>query len=86
MVEGGEHLCLALEALEPLGVGGHLRRQNLERHLALELGVPGEVDLPHPALAELVEDPVVGEGLADHGASDPIVTLSEGRPGHDRPG
>ncbi len=66
VVQGGEGPGLALEAVQPLAVRRQLRRQDLERHLAPQLGVLGPVDHPHPALTELVEDPIVSEGLADH--------------------
>ena len=66
VVEGGEHRRLAPEAVEPLRVRGHLGRQDLERHLAAELGVGGAPHLSHPAGAERFGDAVVGEGRADH--------------------
>ena len=58
---------LALEALERAGLLGHLHGQELERHVAAELGVLGLVHDAHAAAAELRGDPVVGDGLADHG-------------------
>ena len=36
MAQGGQGLGLATEAIEPLLVGGCLRRQDLEGHLALD--------------------------------------------------
>ena len=47
-------------------VPGQLVRQELERHLAAEARVFGLVDDAHAAAADLLEDPVVREGLADH--------------------
>ena len=61
-------LGLALETGQRVGVGGEMRRQDLDRHLAVELGVGGAKDLAHAALSELGDDAVVGEGLSDHGA------------------
>ena len=65
VVEGGEGLGLALEALEPLRVGGHLGRQDLEGHLAPELRVGRTVHLAHATGADGGGDAVVGERLAD---------------------
>jgi hypothetical protein len=44
---------------EPLG-------EELERHLSAEAGVLRLVDDAHAPAAELLEDPVVGDRLADH--------------------
>ena len=41
-----------VEAAQPIAVGGELRRQELERHGPIELGVVREIDLAHPAGAE----------------------------------
>lgn len=53
VVEAGEHLGLPGDALPGPGdlVGGAVQGEALERHEA-PLGVPGEVDHAHPALAE----------------------------------
>ena len=69
VIEGGEGLRLAPEALQPLRARGHLGRQHLERHVAPELRVGGAVDLAHPAGADRGGDPVVRERLADHDAA-----------------
>ena len=65
VVEGGQRPGLALESVEPLGIGRHLRRQHLEGHVAQELRVGGPVDLTHPARADGRGDPVVTEAAAD---------------------
>ena len=62
---------LALEALERGRVLRHLRGQELQRDVAAELRVLGLVDDAHAAAAELRSDPVVRDGLADHGDSFP---------------
>ena len=62
----GEKLRFALESRETLLVLGERCRQDLDRHLALELGVGGAIDLAHAALAELGGDLVGAEALADH--------------------
>ena len=50
--------------------------QDLDRHVAIEPGVSGTIDLAHAALAELGGDPVMGADDVDHGGS---VTDSSGR-------
>ena len=64
MVELGEELRLALEAREALPVLGEGRGQDLDRDVALELGVGRAVDLAHAALAELGGDLVGAEAGA----------------------
>jgi len=71
VVEGGEGLCLAPEALQALGARSHLGWQHLERDLAPELRVGGAVDRTHPAGADRGGDPVVSEGLAGQGHHSP---------------
>jgi hypothetical protein len=63
-----ERRCRARLATEPLHgfVVGHRRdRQDLERHLSAQFRVLRPVDEPHPASAQLVENLVVPEGLAN---------------------
>jgi len=43
-------------------------RKNLQRDVTVELPVGGAVHVAHAEGADLLDDPVVGEGLADHGA------------------
>ena len=66
MVQGSHRLGFALEALESCLVRCHLGRQDLQCNLSFELGVLGEVDLPHSAFADLLEDLVVSQRLAEH--------------------
>ena len=66
VVERRGRARLALEALEGGRVGGELGGQELERDVPAELRVLGLVDDAHAAAAELRDDPVVGDGLADH--------------------
>ena len=60
------NLALALEPLERLVVARELLGQELEGHLTAELQVLGLVDDAHAAAAELREDPIVRDRLADH--------------------
>ena len=72
-------LRLAAEAIDALLAAGHVRRQHLERHLAVQVGVFGEVHLAHAAFTELVEDPVVRNCLSDHpGAPSSVVAGRKG--------
>ena len=65
MVQGGDGLGLPLEPAQALG-RSHLGRQNLQRDLATEFRVLGNIDIAHAAGAKLLENLVVGQGLADH--------------------
>ena len=47
VVQRPDDAGFAVEALAELRVGGELRRQDLDRDLAIEAGVDGAVDLPH---------------------------------------
>ena len=69
VVEGGQCLRLAPEALESLGVRRHLRPQNLERDVAAELQVAGPEHFAHSTGAKDREDLVVANasaGLEQH--------------------
>ena len=55
------------ESLLGFGVASEIRREEFQRDRAVELEVLGFVDNTHSATAELLEDLVVGNGLADHG-------------------
>ena len=66
MVQGGGSLGFTLEALQCLGVSGHFVGQELQRNETAEVGVLGLVDHTHAAAAELLDDAVVRDGLADH--------------------
>ena len=62
--ERRHRLRLGLEAGERVGVIGEVLGQDLDRHVALEAGVAGAVDLPHPAGAERRDDLVRAEAVA----------------------
>ena len=52
MVQRGDHARLALEARDPVRVGGELGGQHLDRDVTTELGVVGAVDLAHAAATQ----------------------------------
>jgi hypothetical protein len=56
MVECGEHLRLASKPGEPIGIVCEGVGQNLQRDIAVELGVSGTPDLAHAAGTELGGD------------------------------
>ena len=66
MVQGGGRTGLAPEALQSLRVLRDLVGKELEGDKATERGVLGLVNHAHPAAAELLDDAVVRDGLADH--------------------
>ena len=64
-VQRGEDSGFTLEAGEPISIAGKRLRQDPERHLGVQLGIGGLVDLSHTPLADEGGDPVVGESGAD---------------------
>ena len=66
MVEGGGGLRFALKARQRLGIAGDFIRQKLERDKAMEAGVFCLKDHSHPTAAELFNDAIMGDALADH--------------------
>ena len=66
MVQGGGGLGFAPEAVQGLRVLGDIVGQEFERDEATERGVFGLVDHTHAAAAQLLDDAVVRDGLADH--------------------
>ena len=68
MIQGRGGLRLLDEAELALGVSDLVGQQNLQRDKAVQLRVAGLVDDAHAALAELLENLVVTNGLADHHA------------------
>ncbi len=64
VIQRREQLRLALEARQPLRILGEGGGQDLDRHLAVERRVDRPPDDTHPALADLVDDAVVQQGLA----------------------
>ncbi len=68
VVEGGGEARLLEQPVVGLFVGAQPLGQHLDRHLAAEPRVLGQVDLAHPALAEAADDLEALEDRADlHG-------------------
>src|SRR5207245_6046823 len=67
VIERGSGLRFAPEALQGLMIFGRPFRQELKRHGATQLGVFRLKDHTHTAPAALFHDPIVRDGLADHG-------------------
>src|SRR5580692_2036509 len=67
VVEGGRSLRFALEAGQSLRILRNLVRQELQGYKAVQLYVLSFVHHTHAAAAELLDDPIVRDGLADHG-------------------
>ena len=61
VIERCEHLCLALEPGQPIGIAREVIGQDLDRDLAVEPHVARAVDLAHAAGAERSEDLVRAE-------------------------
>ena len=76
MIQRGRGSSLALEPAQRLPVASQFVRQELQRDEAMEPGVLRFVDHAHAAAAELLDDAVVGEGLADQGIGAPAGALS----------
>lgn len=66
VLEGGGGLGFLDEAAPPLGVSHQIRRKNLEGNLAVEVQVDRAINDPHSAPANLLEDFVVRDRLANH--------------------
>src|SRR5262245_50802197 len=56
MTESRNGARLVVESRQPGGVGGDVRRQNLQGNVTAEPSVPGAVDLPHPSGPERRDD------------------------------
>ena len=64
MVQRGEHFGFALETRQPFGVVCESFRQDLDRDVALEVGVGRAVHLAHAAGANLAGDFIGAEPRA----------------------
>src|ERR1700731_1812086 len=66
MIQSRRGTSFPAEAFERLRVSGNIFRQELQGDEATKLGVLGLVNHPHPPAAQLLDDAVVRDGLADH--------------------
>jgi hypothetical protein len=66
VLEAGDRLRLLQEARARQGVARQLGGDELDGDLPAELQILGLVDDTHPPLADLLDHPVFGDGLADH--------------------
>ena len=64
VIEGRERVGFAGESREPFGITGEELGQDLERDVAIELGVPRPIHLAHAAYADLDRDFVDAEAGA----------------------
>ena len=76
MVEGRSRTRLPAKAFQGLRVFGNIVRQELQSDEASEFGVLGLIDHTHPAAAQLLDDAVVRDGLADYAKN----AMAEGCP------
>ena len=73
VVERCQHLRLAFEPREAIGVVGDGRQEHFERDIAMELPVVRPVDFAHPSASQVGADLVRAKGSADgenHGVSE----------------
>src|ERR1700732_1666899 len=67
MVQSRSGLCFTAKAAQDLSIFGHFVGQKLQRNKAIEFGVLGFEYYAHPTGAQLLDDAIVQDGLADHG-------------------
>ena len=76
-----QDLGLALESRQAFVVLGEFIRQDFDRHIPTELSVSRPIHVPHPTLADGLEDLVVREFVTSferHGVDD-ITTMAHDR-------
>ncbi len=66
MIQGGGSLRLALKSSQRLRVSGYFFGKELQGDEAPQARVFGLVDNAHAAAAELLDDAIMRNGLADH--------------------
>ncbi len=66
VIEGGGGFGFLFEAPSSLVVAQQMRRQEFQRHGAVEFGVDGLVNDTHPAFAEFFANQVVRNSFAHH--------------------
>jgi hypothetical protein len=66
MVQGAGGAGLAAEAFHGLGIASQVFGEEFQGYVATELGIFGLVDYAHSSAAELMEDAIMRDGLAEH--------------------
>ena len=66
VIERGSSEGFALESFAGSRIVLHLSRQELQRHMTVQLEVFSFVDHAHPAAAELRQNAVMRDGFSDH--------------------
>jgi hypothetical protein len=66
MIQRGGGFGFIEKTFDGLLVAGEIRCKEFEHNVAAKLGVFGFIDNAHPAFAELGENFVVRDGLAEH--------------------
>jgi hypothetical protein len=66
VIQGGGGLCLAAEAFESNRIAGNAFGQKFQRDVAAKADVFGLINDAHAAAAELFQDAVVRDCLANH--------------------
>jgi hypothetical protein len=61
VVQCGENLRFTLEAGEPIAIVGERVREDLDRDIPIQSGVPGPIDLAHPSRAQGTDNLVRSE-------------------------
>jgi hypothetical protein len=70
MIERRCCLRFALKACQGLGVGGQIIGQELQRHKTMQPHIFSFVNHSHSPSAELLDDAVMRNGLANHGLAE----------------
>ncbi len=66
MIQGGQDLRFSLKPAHSLGILGKLLGQDLQRHIPVQLGIGGTVNLAHASFANFLKNLLMANGLADH--------------------
>ena len=66
MIQGRGGAGLTLETIDRMRMLRQFRRQELQRHVPLQARVLSAIDDTHPPTSQLLDDAIVGDGLADH--------------------
>jgi hypothetical protein len=78
VVQSGDGASLPLEALQPVRIGGHLLRQDLDRDVTPEARVPRAVHRSHAAGPEKLDDLVWPEASAGRERHDRASRVPKG--------